>query len=47
VSLGLADEVLDDQKRLARVDHVLHESLQRKWFQLQALTAFDHVRIAE
>ena len=47
VPLGLGVQILRDQQRLARVEHVLREACQRPRLRLQALTALDQVRVLD
>ena len=47
VPLGLGVEVLGDQQRLARLEHVLREPGQRSRLRLQPLAALDQVRVMD
>ena len=47
VSLGLGIEVLGDQQRLARLQHVLREAGQRSRLGPQPLPSFDQVRVLD
>ena len=47
VSLGLGVEVLGDQQRLARLQHMLREADKRTRLGLQPVAPFDHVRVVD